>query len=331
MDTEVDVVTGATGQVGMELCRALVRSGRTVRGIVVPGDPMRERLAAEGVDIREANVLDYPTLRVAFEGARHVYHLAAVVSVTHKHDVRLWRVNVEGPRNAARAAREVGARRFVYFSSIVVFDPDPLDELLDETRHRLPAAVASPYVRSKIVGEQVVREFIDDGLDGVIVHPTVVIGAHETHHVGVVHELLFRYFNRRLPTVFTGGFNSVSAADVAAGAIAAIERGKTGESYILGGEWATVMGLVKRIKERVADGMVPRVAIPLALARAGLPLVGAVARLTGTRPAFTPEQLRQLSGNPHISSAKAERELGYRPDGLDAALRSVHEEWLRLR
>jgi dihydroflavonol-4-reductase len=330
------VVTGATGQVGIELCRGLRAAGKSVRAVVLPGDPAIPRLGELGVEIATADVRDAPALRRAFEGATDLYHLAAVVSTTASHDLRMWQVNVEGARNASRVAREVGVRRMVYFSSIVVFDPAPLHEPLDETRRRLAVAAGSPYVRSKVVGEATVREVLDHGLDVVVVHPTVVIGPNETHHVGVVQSLFFAWLSGRLPAVFAGGFDAVAVGDVVDGAIAAAERGRTGESYILGGGDHDIVALLQRARaliERTAPGArppsLPRVAIPLPVARAGIPVVDGVAWITRRRPAFTHEDLRQLDGNRRILCSKAERELGYRPQGLDRALTMVYEEWLR--
>lgn len=326
----VDVVTGATGQVGMELTAALLAQGNAVRAVVLPGDPAAQTLRERGAEVFEADVRDSAAMARVFAGVRHVYHLAAIVSTTGTHDLRMWQVNVEGVRNAARAAREASVERFVYFSSIVVFDQKPLEEPLDERRPRRAPADGSPYVRSKIVGEQVVREAIAAGLDAVVVHPTVVIGAHENHHVGVVKTLLFNFFAGKLPAVSAGGFNSVAATDVAAGAMAAAEKGRCGESYILGGQWHSVRELLRRA-QKVGEGTIPRIAIPLPLAWAGVPVVEALARLTGGKPTYTAEDLRQLAGNPHICCGKAERELGYRPLSLDNALEDVHRAWLEQR
>jgi len=325
----LDVVTGATGQVGMELTRMLLAAGGQVRAVVVPGDPGAATLRDEGAEVVEADVRDAAALHAAFAGARHVYHLAAIVSTTAKHDLRMWQVNVEGARNAAWAALDQSVERLIYFSSIVVFDQAPLEVPLDERRARLPAAAGSPYVRAKIVGEQVVRSVLAEGLDAVIVHPTVVIGAHETHHVGIV-QMFFDFFDGKLPAVFGGGFNAVAASDVSAGAIAAAHKGGWGESYILGGQWYSLKELLARAK-RVSGARVPKVAIPLVAARLGLPFVQAAAKLTGTRAMYSAEDLRQMDGNPHICCGKAERDLGYRPLGLDAALRRVHRAWLSQR
>lgn len=323
------MVTGATGQVGLELCRALRADGKVVRAVVVTGDVQAPVLRDLGIEVVFGDVRDLAVLRSAFAGAEVVYHLAAIVSTSARHDPRMWQVNVEGARNAATAAKESGARRMVYFLSIVVFDPAPFDAALDETRPRVAVTVGSPYVRSKVVAEAIVRAAIAGGLDAVIVHPTVVIGANETHHVGVVHSLFFAYFGRKLPaTVRGGGFNAVAVGDVVAGAMAAADRGRSGESYILGGEYGSLTELLRRVQP-LSGAPLPRLAIPMMMARAGLPVMDAFARLTGTRPVFTPEDLRQLDGNRRISCDKAARELGYRPRGLDVALRQVHEAWVR--
>ncbi len=320
------VVTGATGQVGLELCRTLAADGGAVRAVVLAGDPAGPRLRDYGVEVVEGDACDESSLRAAFEGADTVYHLAAIVSTSARLDPRMWQVNVEGPRNACRAALAAGVRRLVYFSSIVVFDPAPIHASLDETRRRLPVTEGAPYVRSKVRGEQIVREFAQGELDAVIVHPTVVIGPNETHHFGVVQSLFFKYFAGKLPAVFAGGFDAVAATDIVAGAIAAAERGRRGESYILGGAWHSIPELLARA-EPLCGARVPKIALPLGLARAGLGAVSAFAAITRTRPAFTREDLRQLAGNQRISWAKAAEELGYRPDSLDLELSRVYEEW----
>ncbi len=325
-EARLNVVTGATGQVGIELCQILVERGELVRAVVLEGDPAASRLRELGVEVVVGDACDESSLRAGFAGADTIYHLAAVISTSSKLDPRAWQVNVEGPRNACRAAIAVGARRLVYFSSIVVFDPAPFDQPLDESRPRLPVTAGAPYVRSKVCAEQIVREFAAGDLDAVIVHPTVVVGPNETHHVGAVQSLFHRYLERKLPAVFAGGFDAVAAADVAAGAIAAAERGRRGESYILGGGWHTLRQLLGHMQPH-CGARLPRFALPLGLARAGLGIVGAIARIRRSQPAFTREDLRQLAGNQQIVCAKAEAELGYSANSLASAIERIYDEW----
>lgn len=330
MSRDLVVVTGATGQVGVELCRHLRAQGKRVRAVALPGDPARARLEHSCAEIVEADVRDQKSLRRAFADAHTVFHLAAVVDTCDRHDSTMWHVNVHGARNAARAARRASVSRFVYFSSIVVFDPDPTHQPLDEERPRLDPATVSPYVRTKVFGERLVRREIDQGLDAVVVHPTVVVGPNETHHVGIVQSLIFDYFAGKLPATFAGGFNLVGADDLVEGAVAAGERGRTGESYILGGHWYEVNELLERARA-LCGTRIPRMQIPLWMARAGLPVVKAMSRLTRSRALYNAEELRQLCGNQQISSSKAARELGYAPARIDDALKMCHTEWLRLQ
>jgi dihydroflavonol-4-reductase len=317
------VVTGATGQVGLHLLDALVARGRRVRALVLPGD---EGLARRDVELVRGDVRDLDSLRRAFRGAEAVFHLAAIVSTAAEAPPSLFPVNVGGARNAARAAREAGVRRFVHFSSMVVFDPAPLDRPLDEGRMRATVD-CSPYTRSKLLGEVAVRSEVARGLDAVIVHPTVIVGPHEMHHDGIVRGLIGKCFAGELPALVDGGFNLVDVLDVVDGALRAEAQGRAGESYILGGRHYTVPELAA-IAAASSGRRAPRMRVPLPVARGFLPLVELGARTFGAAPPYNHEDLAQLAGNRDIRSDKAARELGYAPKPIDDAVRRVHD-WLR--
>jgi dihydroflavonol-4-reductase len=316
------VITGASGQVGLHLIDALRARGREVRAMLLPGD---EGLAAKEVEVVRGDVRDPDALRRAFAGAEVVYHLAAIVSTKSDAGSLIFGVNLDGARNAARAAREAGVRRFVHFSSIVVFEPAPLDRPLDERRARVRRN-GSPYTISKVLGEIAVREEVARGLDAVIVHPTVIVGPHETHHDGIVRNLIAQHYGGKLPAMVDGGFNLVDVLDVVEGAICAEEHGRTGESYILGGRWYTIADLLG-IAESVSGKKPPRIKIPIWVARAALPLVELGSSALGAKPMYNGEELAQISGNPDIRSDKAGRELGYAPRPIDDSLRRIYA-WL---
>ncbi len=317
------VITGATGQVGLHLVDELLARGRHVRAIVLPGD---EGLSGRDVEIVRGNVCDPVSLARAFAGADSVFHQAAIVSTAGEAPPSLFPVNVGGARNAARAAREAGVKRMVHFSSMVVFDPSPIDRPLDETRARATAAGCAPYTRSKLLGEVAVRAEVSRGLDAVIVHPTVIVGPHETHHDGIVQGMIAKHYRGELPALVGGGFNLVDVLDVVAGALLAEEHGRAGESYILGGRQYTVSELAK-LAAASSGKRAPRFAVPLGLVRAFVPLVETSARAIGVRPPIHAEDVAQLAGNLDIRSDKAMRELGYSPRPIDDAVRRVHA-WL---
>lgn len=319
------VITGATGQVGLHLVDELLARGRRVRAVVLPGD---EGLAGRDVEVVRGDVRDERSLREAFRGAESVFHLAAIVSTESTAPPALFPVNVGGARNAARAAREAGVRRFVHFSSMVVFDPRPLDRPLDETRPRATNGV-SPYTRSKLLGEVAVRAEVARGLDAVVVHPTVIVGPNETHHDGIVQGFFAKHFAGTLPSLVEGGFNLVDVLDVVRGALLAEAKGRAGESYILGGRQYTVPELAA-LCTAISGRPSPRMRVPLGVARGVLPLVTLGSRALRMRPPYNAEDLAQLGGNRDIRSDKAARELGYEPRPIDDAVRRVHA-WLASR
>lgn len=319
------VITGATGQVGLHLTEALLARGRPVRAFVLPGD---EVALPAGVEVVRGDVRDIGSLREAFCGAGSVFHLAAIVSTEAAAPPALFPVNVGGARNAARAARESGCQRFVHFSSMVVFDPHPLERPLDEERPRAVGPTVAPYTRSKLLGEVAVRAEVERGLDAVIVHPTVIVGPHETLHDGIVQGLVAKHARGALPALVDGGFNLVDVLDVVEGALLAEANGRKGQSYILGGRDYTVAELVD-ICAASCGRPAPRMVTPMPLARTFLPLMELGARAIRARAPYNREDLNQLAGNRAIKSDKARRDLGYAPRPIDDAVRRVHA-WLSI-
>jgi len=312
------VVTGASGHVGANLMRALLERGDNVRALVY------ERAAAlEGLDVERVrgDVLDADSLARVFEGAERVYHLAAIISIDGDRGGAVPAVNVRGARNVAEAALAAGVQRLVHCSSIHAFDQKPHDQPLDETRSRSDQRRGHPaYDVSKARGEREVRAVIERGLDAVIVNPTAIIGPNdfEGSKMGRVFLDLVR---RALPTLIDGGFDWVDVRDVCAGMIAAGDRGRTGESYLLGGRYASVRELADIVHG--ATGIrPPRATSPMWLARIGAPFVVAAGRITGREPLYTGEALRALRANRNILVTKARDELGYRVRSLE---QTVHD------
>ncbi len=301
------VVTGATGHVGNTLVRALLEQGRRVRALIHTHAASLDGLAVERVD---GDVLDVDSLARAFAGADVVYHLAARISITGDQGGRVTAINVEGTRNAARAALAAGVRRFVHFSSVHAFDLEPTEGAIDEGAGR-PGPHHPAYDRSKAAGEATLREVIADGLDATIVNPTGVIGPldFEPSRMGRLIALIGR---RRIPAMTPGGFDWVDVRDVVAGAMAAEASGRTGVNYLLGGHWQSMadIGAMAAAAHGVAP---PRWQSPMWMARLGAPFVTLASKLTGAEPLYTAEALHAVRANRHIDTTRARAELGHDP------------------
>lgn len=305
-------VTGASGHIGGNLVRALLAEGRPVRTLVY-----RDTAALEGLDVMRCpgSILDKPSLEKAFAGADVVYHLAAVITLKSTPDPEAHRVNVEGTRNVVEACKTCGVRRLVHFSSIHAFSPHPLDEMVDEARPLCNGPRLLPYDRSKAEGERVVAEAIRGGLDAVVVNPTGVIGPVDFKPSAMGQVLLDLYY-RRLPALVDGGFNWVDVRDVVAGAMAAERRGTAGQRYLLAGHYRKLRQIAELV-EQATGVRVPRLVVPIAVARLGVPFAVLQSWVTGGQPKFTFASLHALQHHQQVDCGRACEELGYAPRPFD--------------
>lgn len=318
------VVTGASGHIGANLVRELLRRGRTVRVMV-----HRDTRALEGLDVERvtADLLDFDTLLQAFSGADLVFHLAARISIAGDDGGLVTRTNVEGTRNVVSACRQCGVRRLVHFSSIHALQQKPLSQPIDEARPRVGQG-AYAYDRSKARAEKEALAGNGRELKVVVVNPTGIIGRCD-FKVSDMGQVFLDLYHRRLQGLVNGGFTWVDVRDVASSVIRAAEVGRPGESYLLGGNWMSIRGLA-RIVEKVTGVRAPLFTAPMWVARMGAPLVLLAARLTGTRPLITPEAMGALRANRRVDSGKAAEELGHRPRPVRESVEDIYA-WFRSR
>jgi dihydroflavonol-4-reductase len=314
------VVTGATGHVGSNLVRELLARNEKVRVLVRQDDP--ESLRGLDVERVKGDVRDLDSLKRAFAGADVVFHLAAQISIIGEMGGLVKATNVDGARNAGQAALECGVRRFIHMCSVHAFAQEPLDQPLDETRTRVVRGGAPAYDCSKAEGEAEIRTLVAKGLDAVIVHPAAVIGPYDFRpsRMGQVFLDLYR---RKLPSLLDGGFDWVDVRDVVAGTLAARERGRTNESYLLSGKWRSI-GELSSVAESITGVKPPRFTSPMWLARVGAPIMESWAKLTRAEPLYTAESLNALRANRNYVRDKAERELGHAPRALETTVRDIY-------
>ncbi|ADN02593.1 NAD-dependent epimerase/dehydratase family protein [Spirochaeta thermophila] len=313
-------VTGAGGHLGGNVVEVLLRRGYRVRAVV-----RRDRRAVEGCgcEVVEAEVLERGSLERAFEGADAVVHCAAYVSISGGHGGLVWRVNVEGVRNVLNAAARVGVWRVVHVSSIHAFRE--CGEVVDE-KAPLVDGEGSVYDRSKAEGLRVAAEAAARGQDVVAVCPTGIIGPKD-YKPSRMGRFFIALTRGRVPALVEGGFDWVDVRDVAEGVVAALERGRRGERYVLSGRYVKVAELA-RAWCGVAGVRAPRVVVPPGLARIGAGLGGILLPLLPGEPLFTAEAIRALSWRTPVSSERAHRRLGYVARPLEETLEDTYR-WFK--
>ncbi|MFE3985855.1 NAD-dependent epimerase/dehydratase family protein [Nocardia tengchongensis] len=311
-------VTGAAGFVGTNLIDALVAEGHDVVAIDRVRNP---RVQSDQVGWVEGDVLNPDSMRRALEGVEQVYHLVAMITLRME-DPLAWRVNTEGVRHVAEAALAVGARRFVHVSSVHSFDQEICGPVLDETSPRSERPEIPVYDRSKWAGEQELRKVIDKGLDATICNPTGIWGPVE-YATGKWSRLngIARDAARGLVPAFISdaAFDIVDVRDVVAGAMLAAEKGRTGENYLLGGDYRPLIQWV-RLNARVAGRRGPRIGFPLSLLSGIMPVAEPICAALGS-DVLSQAMLNALSAAPRVDYSKAKHELGYEPHTLEQSVR----------
>lgn len=315
----ITAVTGAAGHLGANLVRALLAEGRSVR-VLVRDD--RRALAGLEVEQLPGDIRDHRSLQRLLRGADTLFHLAARISIVGAEGGLVHRTNVEGVRNVVQASLEAGLRRLVHCSSIHAFESDPAELPVDETRPLALGPQHMAYDRSKALGQTIVLEAVRRrGLDAVVINPGAVVGPHD-YKVSRMGEVLLDIYHHRLPALIDGGYNWVDARDVAAGAIAAEKKGRSGECYLLTGNWVHIRE-VSRLISRLTGRATPQLALPIGLALLASVFSLTWGRLRGKIPKFTPAAVRSVRMHRHISCDKARRELGYQPRPFEETLRDT--------
>jgi dihydroflavonol-4-reductase len=307
------VVTGATGHIGNTLVRELVRRGERVRAVTY-GD-MEHVLDGLPVERVRADTRDGAAVHAALSGARRVFHLAAVISIDAQGDRHVRAVNVEGTRNVVAACLAHGVERLVHTSSVHALDAARARLPIDETCPLVVSPDALPYDLSKADGERAVLEGVTRGLNAVIVNPSAVIGPHDYVPSLTAQGILSMM---RSPVAVRGSYDWVDVRDVASGMLAAAEKGRTGERYLLSGQSMSIRGIAELLVEE--GGRRPLLTLPTWLLRPLVPFANALSRLRKRPPLFTAHSLTILDSPSTFTHEKASRELGFSPRPLRESL-----------
>jgi len=319
------LVTGATGFVGSAVVRALLGAGHDVRVLARPTSD-RRNLADLAVEVAEGSLEDEPSLARAVSGCRYLFHAAADYRLWVTDPVPMFRANVEGTRAMMKAALDAGVERVVYTSSVATLGLLPEGSADEETPSNVGDMVG-PYKRSKFQAEEVVRDLISmRGLPAVIVNPSAPVGPCDRKPTPTG-RLILEAARGRMPGYVDTGLNVVHVDDVAAGHLAAAEMGRIGERYILGGENLPLSRILIAVA-KAAGTQPPRVKVPYTVAYPVAIGAQLMARLRSKEPFITLDGVRMARKKMYFTSAKALRELGYRPRPAQNAIADA-VDWFR--
>ena len=319
-------VTGATGFLGSHVARQLLAKGAELRLLVrtTSRTDNIDDLSAERVvgDLR-----DPESLKRGMAGCEFVFHVAADYRLWARNGQELYDSNVEGTRNILRAAREAGVRRVVYTSSVATMGFSNNGRITDESTPVSLDNMIGDYKRSKFMAERLVIEAGQAGQNVVMVNPTTPIGERDIKPTPTG-KIVVDFLRCKFPAYVDTGLNLVDVVDCADGHLLAMEKAVPGERYILGSENLTLKQILDKLAA-ITDLPSPKVKLPYAMAYA----TGVLDTLvTGTimkrEPRVTLDSVRMGRKKMFVTSAKAERELGWNPRPVDDALRRA-VEWFQ--
>ncbi len=320
------LVTGGCGFIGRHLVETLRERGNDVR-VLDTASPAGE--ADENIDWRRGSILDANVLSSAARGVDCVYHLAGIAHLWTPDRTAFDRINRHGTEMLVRAAQAEGVRRIVHCSTESILLPRRRKGgLIDESTPPPLADMAGPYTRSKYLGEAAALAAARNGMDVVVVNPTVPIGAGD-RNITPPAAMLALFLSGGSPFFLDCVLNLVDVRDLADGMALAGERGRSGERYILGGENVALRKLLPEL-ERLSGRRMPKRAVPTLLALAAGSVSGLVAdRITGRPPVATREGVILALRSAPFDSRKAGRELGYAAAPIGRALTEAVEEFKR--
>jgi dihydroflavonol-4-reductase len=314
-------ITGATGFVGANLARLLLARGYEVRALVRPQSRL-DNLKGLGIETAQGNLCD-PSLGLLMQDCQVVFHVAAHYSLWQSDREQLHYSNVLGTRNILAAAREAGVERTVYTSSVAAIGVPKQGgqtdiPIADETYQSPVERLVGDYKKSKYWAEQEAHVAVRNGQDVVIVNPSTPIGPWDIKPTPTG-DIILRFLRRQMPFYLNTGLNLIHVQDVAQGHLLALEKGKTGDRYILGNENITLQKMLTLLSELTGlsepKGTIPAW-IPLGVAWVDEKVL---ARL-GKQPSVPLDGVRMSQQMMFYDATKAKQQLGLPQTPIKAAL-----------
>jgi len=300
-------ITGASGHIGNNICRILIKNGHQVKALV-----HRYSKSLEGLQVEKiyGDILNRESVDALVEHVDYVFHTAAIISIGKNAKEKIFRTNIDGTRNIIEACKRHNVRRLIHFSSVDAFRINASDATLDENPP-LAGEEAFFYNQSKAAGERLVSDACLQGLNAVILSPSSVIGPYD-FVPSLAGQMIIMLATGKLPFVIRGGYHWADVRDVANAAVNAMDKGQSGKRYLLSSQWMSLSDIAEIVCQKMKQRK--PVLVPYFLARSGLPFINLNSRLTGKETLYTRESLYLVTHSPKtIDTQNAIRDLGFNP------------------
>tara|TARA_B100000401_G_scaffold406058_1_gene321350 strand:- start:495 stop:1484 length:990 start_codon:yes stop_codon:yes gene_type:complete len=314
------LITGSSGHVGSNLIRELSKQNYKIRCIDFDGD----HRAYEGfnVEIIKGDITKKDSLIPIFKDVEIVFHTAALINLDRRYRNQIRLVNVSGTKNVCEAALNSGVKKLIHFSSVDAFYRFPIEEPLLEDRKLIDDPSAVPYDLSKADGQKIVIDYCEKGLDSSIIHPTSIVGPND-FKPGLPMQEMVNLANGKRKVLPNWGYNFVDVRDLCKTAISASSKGKTGQNYIVGGEYH-LYSYIAELMEKQLGRTVLLGTIPNFVSYLGLPYEYIKSIFTKKPRVLTIDTLHTgKTGNKVVPSTLARSELDHNPRPLEETIHDM--------
>ncbi|MBA4698445.1 MAG: NAD-dependent epimerase/dehydratase family protein [Ruminococcus sp.] len=334
MKNTIYLVTGAAGFLGSNVCSQLLERGDKVRAFVLPNDPAMKYVPGQ-VEICEGDLCEMNSverfLTVPKDCNSVLIHCASMVTVNPDYDKKLMNINVGGTKNLVEACQKhLECLKMVYVSSTGAIPEAPRGDKIKEVKcfePINPERVVGCYSQSKAKATQVVLDAVHEkGLNACVVHPSGILGPND-HAISETTGTLIKIMKGKMPIGMKGSFNLCDVRDLAAGCIAAADKGRKGECYILANEKVTLKELCEMLYEESGCEKI-KFYLPLGIANIMAKVMERKAKKTGEKPLMTTFSVYNLARNNSFDYSKAKKELGYRTRSYAETIRD-EVAWLK--
>jgi NAD+-dependent farnesol dehydrogenase len=324
------LVTGATGYIGIPLVQALAGQGISVRALVRSEARSREIAGHRQIELVTGDLSNPVSLRKAIRGCEEIFHLAAFAGIWTKDPAQYHRINVQGTSDLLSIALEEGIHKVVITSTAGVMGPSPLPGIRVSEETSGEPLLFSPYDQSKLQQEKTAFSFSGKGMEVVVVNPSRIYGpglVGESNSVSRLVHLFSQGKWRFIPGNGASEGNYVYIDDVVNGHLLAMQKGVSGQRYILGGDnisYNDFFDLLRKLTRQ--NHKLIKIPVKVLLGWAQIEILRA--NITGKKPMIVPAFVEKLTHNWNLTSEKAIRDLGYRFTTLETGL-SKTLDWIK--